>query len=180
MSKTTLDSYLEFTNSVALYPGSGEGGALEIDYLVLGVVGELNEAMGVYFNGKKEGSECAKEMGDTLWYLIRLYSACTTEESVQGIHDGGTSGGMYNSISTHEFAISSVMNSSSTIAGILKKHKRGDEKYSDFSEMKNRLSHYCEMLYGGLTFLIINGMEMLFRWEPSQKSILKQWASLIL
>lgn len=66
-----LTQYMEFTRTTAIYP---EGFAVE--YCALGLASEVGEVMGKL---KKEirdgvdlGEDIHKELGDVLWYWVRL------------------------------------------------------------------------------------------------------------
>lgn len=75
----SLDEYLEFTNSTAIYPEAGSGSNLELYYLSLGLVSEAGEVAGkvkkLIRDGVYDQGGLVKELGDVFWYLVRLVDA---------------------------------------------------------------------------------------------------------
>lgn len=75
----SLEDYLEFTNSTAIYPEAGSGSNLELYYLSLGLVSEAGEVAGkvkkLIRDGKYDPAGIVKELGDVFWYAVRLVDA---------------------------------------------------------------------------------------------------------
>jgi len=70
---TTWQDYVTATSETAQYPGVGTGGARELSYLVLGLIGEVGEVLQSHERGDILEERCA-EIGDCFWYLGRLES----------------------------------------------------------------------------------------------------------
>ena len=82
----TLDDYLEFTLSTAIYPGAGTGDPEETVYLSLGLCGEIGELAEKLKKNLRDGTlieaeTIAKELGDVLWYWTRLCQVVKLEPS---------------------------------------------------------------------------------------------------
>lgn len=75
----SLNDYLKFTDSTAIYPEAGTGSNLELYYLSLGLVSESGEVAGkikkLIRDGKYDPAGIVKELGDCFWYLVRLCDA---------------------------------------------------------------------------------------------------------
>ena len=75
----SLEQYLEFTNTTAIYPEAGTGSNLELYYLSLGLVSEAGEVAGkvkkLIRDGKYDPAGIVKELGDVFWYAVRLVDA---------------------------------------------------------------------------------------------------------
>lgn len=69
------DRYAAFTDTTALYPVDKE-----IEYLTLGIVDEGAEMIEKIITDQKP-DEIKAEIGDVLWYLVRLYKAVQPEGS---------------------------------------------------------------------------------------------------
>lgn len=76
----TFRDYQNFCRTVAVYPGSGEGGTLQVIYCALGAASEAGEACGhVKKMIRDDGNVLSpdrrlailRELGDTLWYVTR-------------------------------------------------------------------------------------------------------------
>lgn len=59
-----FEAYQRFVPTTAIYPDAGTGSALEVAYLCLGMMGEMQEW--------EEAPEDDREVGDTLWYVASL------------------------------------------------------------------------------------------------------------
>lgn len=70
MSTMTWDDYVSVTSLTAVYPDSGEGTALEMAYLALGLIGEAGEVSKALFNSDRD--HLLSEIGDCCWYLARI------------------------------------------------------------------------------------------------------------
>ena len=72
----TLDKYTEFTRTTAVYPGANEHKFSEVLYLTLGLTSEAGEVAGkvkkIVRGDKVEPEAYIQELGDVLWYLVRL------------------------------------------------------------------------------------------------------------
>lgn len=70
----TLDEYQARTADTAIYPGAGTGSTEAIVYLTLGLseVGEIQQ-MTSNSEGDWMFQDLYAEMGDLLWYVVRLY-----------------------------------------------------------------------------------------------------------
>jgi len=82
----TLDDYLDFTLSTAIYPGAGTGDPEETVYLSLGLCGEIGELAEKLKKNLRDGTliepeTIAKELGDVLWYWTRLCQVVKLEPS---------------------------------------------------------------------------------------------------
>lgn len=71
--------YHRFTDTVAVYPGAGEGGPSELSYLSLGLAGETGETVDVIKKAIRRGylvqedqAKLEGELGDLLFYWTRL------------------------------------------------------------------------------------------------------------
>lgn len=80
VSKTSIQEYADWTNTVSVYPHAGMGEDDGISYVLLGLSGEVGEVCNKYkkvLRGDTLGSwenVCAKiepELGDCMFYLIR-------------------------------------------------------------------------------------------------------------
>ena len=75
----SLEEYLEFTNTTAIYPEAGSGSNLELYYLSLGLVSESGEVAGkikkMIRDGTYDPAGIVKELGDVFWYAVRLVDA---------------------------------------------------------------------------------------------------------
>ena len=75
----SLEDYLEFTNSTAIYPEAGSGSNTELYYLSLGLVSEAGEVAGkvkkLIRDGVYDQGGMIKEIGDVFWYAVRLCDA---------------------------------------------------------------------------------------------------------
>ena len=75
----SLEDYLNFTNTTAIYPEAGTGSNTELYYLSLGLVSEAGEVAGkvkkLIRDGKLDIGNLAYELGDVFWYLVRLCDA---------------------------------------------------------------------------------------------------------
>jgi NTP pyrophosphatase (non-canonical NTP hydrolase) len=71
-----IKDYQLFTRTVAVYPGAGEQGFPEINYLVLGLTSEAGEVAGKLkkvIRGDNVAPESfLSEVSDVLWYLARI------------------------------------------------------------------------------------------------------------
>lgn len=63
-----FQAYQQFVPTTALYPDAGTGSALEVIYLGLGMMGEVQEW--------EETPEDDREVGDILWYIASMCNAC--------------------------------------------------------------------------------------------------------
>lgn len=77
---TTLSEYQERTADTAIYPGAGTGNIDAIVYLALGLseVGEI-QLLTLYPAGDWKIEDLYGEMGDLLWYVVRLYAELGSE-----------------------------------------------------------------------------------------------------
>lgn len=66
-----LSEYQTATDLTARYPGAGTGSLGALTYLALGLAGESSEALEKHLEDDSRGVRA--ELGDTLWYLARLY-----------------------------------------------------------------------------------------------------------
>lgn len=75
----SLEDYLEFTNSTAIYPEAGSGSNTELYYLSLGLVSEAGEVAGkvkkLIRDSVYDQGGMIKEIGDVFWYAVRLCDA---------------------------------------------------------------------------------------------------------
>lgn len=74
-----LRTYQHDIKEFAIYPSAGEGDALELTYLALGLngeAGEVAEKVKKYIrDGNFDEENFVKELGDVFWYLTMLCSA---------------------------------------------------------------------------------------------------------
>lgn len=78
-----LDAYLAATDTTAVYPDAGKGNMAELTYLALGLAGETGEAVDVVKKALRNDGQMtpdmalklAGELGDVLWYWVRLVRA---------------------------------------------------------------------------------------------------------
>ena len=72
---STLSEYQGRTADTAIYPGAGTGSIEAIVYLTLGLseVGEIQQ-MTLFPEGSWQMEDLYAEMGDLLWYVVRLYA----------------------------------------------------------------------------------------------------------
>ncbi len=78
----TLEEFLVHTAENAVYPGANKAGLDEAAYLALGLAGETGEAVDIIkklmrgdfkdVDPKEWQDKLALELGDVLWYWIRL------------------------------------------------------------------------------------------------------------
>ena len=85
-----INDYLEWTASLAMYPGRGTGNIEEKTYLTLGMVGEtgeLSDKVKKVLRDELFGETAVKhELGDILWYWTRLVGANGLKpEEVMGV-----------------------------------------------------------------------------------------------
>lgn len=75
----SLEDYLNFTNTTAIYPEAGTGSNTELYYLSLGLVSEAGEVAGkvkkLIRDGVYDQGGIIKEIGDVFWYAVRLCDA---------------------------------------------------------------------------------------------------------
>lgn len=80
----TIDQYIQWTDSTAVYPKEREQ-----EYLRLGLLSEVGEVAGVLKRRVRDGetsqSKLLAEMGDLLWYLARLYRDAGTWKEAQRV-----------------------------------------------------------------------------------------------
>lgn len=81
--ENAMKEYMAFTDTVAVYPGAGEGGPSEVSYLALGLAGETGKTVDVIkkairrgFMQEEEFEKLSGELGDLLFYWTRLCYAC--------------------------------------------------------------------------------------------------------
>lgn len=71
-----IKQYQDWTLSTAAYPGAGEHGFGEANYLTLGLVSEAGEVAGklkkIIRGDNVDPESFLSEMSDVLWYLARL------------------------------------------------------------------------------------------------------------
>ena len=74
-----IDEFADFTDTTAIYPGTGTGNDEELAYLALGLNGESGE---IAEKVKKlirdrtwETNAVEKELGDVAWYWVRMCRA---------------------------------------------------------------------------------------------------------
>jgi NTP pyrophosphatase (non-canonical NTP hydrolase) len=71
-----LKEYQQWTITTAIYPGAGEHGFQECNYLTLGLVSEAGEVAGklkkVIRGDTIQPEQFVSELSDVLWYLTRL------------------------------------------------------------------------------------------------------------
>ena len=81
---TYLGRYHDFTSKGAHYPHHGTGGSGELTYLALGLAGETGESVDIIKKMIRDGhinltteryNDLVSELGDVLWYWIRLVYA---------------------------------------------------------------------------------------------------------
>jgi len=77
-----LDDYIDFTRTVAFYPGAGQGEMPELSYLTLGLTSEAGEVGSLVKKVMRRGyfkdedpAKVRDELGDVLWYWARLVDA---------------------------------------------------------------------------------------------------------
>lgn len=77
----TLQEYLEFTRTTAIYAEALSGAVPELMYLSLGLAGEsgevANQVKKIYRDGDNSirREKITSELGDVFWYLCRLCDA---------------------------------------------------------------------------------------------------------
>ncbi len=85
---TDLNEFHEFTSAGAHYPNSGTKSIDEFTYLALGLAGETGEAVEVIKKAMRDGQlhlsnaqcdELVDELGDVLWYWVRLVFAIRSD-----------------------------------------------------------------------------------------------------
>lgn len=71
-----LNEYIKWTRTVAVYPGAGEHGFNEVNYLVLGLTSESGEVAGklkkIIRGDTVSPDAFISEVSDVLWYLTRI------------------------------------------------------------------------------------------------------------
>jgi NTP pyrophosphatase (non-canonical NTP hydrolase) len=74
-----INEYQESIKQFAIYPGAGEGGFPEVNYLLLGLVSEAGELAGKWKKFVRDGTfnqeDFLAEIGDVLWYTTQLCSS---------------------------------------------------------------------------------------------------------
>jgi NTP pyrophosphatase (non-canonical NTP hydrolase) len=77
-----MDDYIDFTRTVALYPGAGQGEMPELSYLTLGLTSEAGEVGSLVKKVMRRGhfkdddpAKIRDELGDVFWYWARLVDA---------------------------------------------------------------------------------------------------------
>lgn len=84
--------YQEACKEFALYPGAGQGGFEEVNYLTLGLASEAGEVAGKWKKYLRDGhldqDAFLSEIGDVFWYLSQLCSSAgiTIEELAERNH----------------------------------------------------------------------------------------------
>lgn len=86
-----LKAYQRWARGIAVHPDSGSGSATEIGYLALGLVGEIAEALEKE-TGLAGTAAIQAELGDTLWYLVRLLDALGLPLEQSGLAGDGDAG----------------------------------------------------------------------------------------
>lgn len=76
MKKMTAAEHMEKTLPMAIYPGAGQGGVIEVMYLGLGLADEAGEVVGkikkIFRDNTLDKEAIAKELGDVYWYLAGI------------------------------------------------------------------------------------------------------------
>jgi len=77
----TINEYMNFCRTTAIYPLANSGDVQELMYLALGLAGEAGEVANKVKKLYRDGdalhkrSAIAGEVGDVLWYLVRIIDA---------------------------------------------------------------------------------------------------------
>ena len=75
----SLHWYQEAIKEFAIYPGAGQGGFEEVNYLTLGLSSEAGEVAGKWKKFLRDGTldqdSFISEIGDCLWYITQLSSS---------------------------------------------------------------------------------------------------------
>ncbi len=75
----SLRWYQEAIKEFAIYPGAGQGGFEEVNYLTLGLSSEAGEVAGKWKkfirDGRLDQDAFLSEIGDCLWYITQLASS---------------------------------------------------------------------------------------------------------
>jgi NTP pyrophosphatase (non-canonical NTP hydrolase) len=73
-----INEYQDWTITTAVYPGAGQGGFREINYLTLGLASEAGEVAGklkkIIRGDQVAPEDFISEVSDVLWYLTRICS----------------------------------------------------------------------------------------------------------
>ena len=78
-----LNEYCAWTDTCAVYPGRGTGNTAELNYLILGLSGEVAEAIDAFLLDKR--NDQIKELGDVIWYWSRLTRAVVLDKTVADV-----------------------------------------------------------------------------------------------